>query len=193
MKSWIKGAGAVLLTTALGLTLWEPLTAPSGRAPVPLTHDARIVRDKFGVPHIKGKTDADASFGLAWAHAEDDFRTIQEVLAMTRGRAGTLLGADGAKIDYVYHLMGARDTAERRYREIPADVRAVAEGYARGLNLYAARHSQEVRLSGLFPVNGTDVVTGCARRFSTSSTRRSVRWFPIWSHPPVRCHPLIRA
>ena len=39
-----------------------------------------IVRDKFGVPHIFGKTDPDVAYGLAWAHAEDDFKTIQQSL-----------------------------------------------------------------------------------------------------------------
>ena len=37
-----------------------------------------IIRDKFGVPHIFGKTDKEAAFGLAWAHSEDNFKTIQE-------------------------------------------------------------------------------------------------------------------
>ena len=37
-----------------------------------------IVRDKWCVPHIYGKTDKDAAYGLAWAHAEDDFSTIQK-------------------------------------------------------------------------------------------------------------------
>ena len=37
-----------------------------------------IVRDKYGVPHIYGKTDPEVSYGLAWAHSEDDFETIQQ-------------------------------------------------------------------------------------------------------------------
>ena len=32
-----------------------------------------IARDSFGVPHIFVKTDPEVSYGLAWAHAEDDF------------------------------------------------------------------------------------------------------------------------
>jgi len=32
-----------------------------------------IVRDAYGVPHIYAKTDAEVAYGLAWAHAEDDF------------------------------------------------------------------------------------------------------------------------
>ena len=39
-----------------------------------------IYRDNLGVPHIFGNTDADAVFGLAYAHAEDDFKTIQDLL-----------------------------------------------------------------------------------------------------------------
>ena len=37
----------------------------------------QIARDKWGVPHIFGKTDAEVAYGLAWAHSEDDFATIQ--------------------------------------------------------------------------------------------------------------------
>ena len=36
-----------------------------------------IVRDHYGVPHIFAATDAEVAYGLAWAHAEDDFKTIQ--------------------------------------------------------------------------------------------------------------------
>ncbi|MEP7256316.1 MAG: penicillin acylase family protein, partial [Ferruginibacter sp.] len=39
-----------------------------------------IVRDSFGVPHIFAKTDAEVAYGLAWAEAEDDFRSMQEVI-----------------------------------------------------------------------------------------------------------------
>lgn len=129
-----------------------------------MQHDARIVRDGYGVPHVFGKTDADTAYGLAYAHAEDDFTTIQDVLAMTRGRAGALIGADAAKADYVLHLIGARETAARDYPGLPADVRAMLDGYARGLNFYAAHHSSEVRMRRLFPVNGEDVLTGFVLR-----------------------------
>ena len=37
-----------------------------------------IVRDGYGIPHIFAQTDAEVAYGLAWAHAEDDFKTIQQ-------------------------------------------------------------------------------------------------------------------
>ena len=36
-----------------------------------------IIRDNYGVPHIYGKTDADAVFGLMYAQCEDDFKRVE--------------------------------------------------------------------------------------------------------------------
>jgi acyl-homoserine-lactone acylase len=164
----MKKAATYVLGTALALAMagifWEPLSATESAAPAPRKYDVEIVRDEFGVPHINGETDADAAYGLAYAHSEDDFGTIEEVIAMTRGRYGAIAGADGAKVDYVLSLLGARETARKQYGDLSPEVRKVLEGYAAGLNHYAEKHPGEVRLSKLFPVNGEDVVTGFVLR-----------------------------
>jgi acyl-homoserine-lactone acylase len=165
---WFKRAGLTLLlmlvVVAIGLAIWEPLAATGRTAPATRIYEVEIVRDAFGVPHINGKTDADAAYGLAYAHSEDDFGVLQEVVAMTRGRAGAILGSEGAPIDYVEHLLGVRATIARDYDKIPADVRAVMDAYAAGLNHYAGKHPDEVRLSNLFPVSGRDVAAGFVLR-----------------------------
>ena len=38
-----------------------------------IAENVTIMRDDFGVPHIYGKTDAEAVFGLLYAQCEDDF------------------------------------------------------------------------------------------------------------------------
>ena len=154
------GLLAMMTLIAIGLATWEPLTATRAAPPPAHHYDSVIARDDFGVPHIFGRTDPDAAYGIAYAHAEDDFATLQQVLAMTRGREGALLGGDGAKIDFAMHFLGARATVARDYAAQPADVRALLDGYASGLNAYAARHPDEVRLARLFPVNGEDIATG---------------------------------
>ncbi|MEZ5695462.1 MAG: penicillin acylase family protein [Sphingomonadaceae bacterium] len=106
----------------------------------------------------------DVAFGVAIAHAEDDFFTLQDVLAMTRGRYGAIMGEQGAQFDYVLHLLGARETVEEKYDTLPADVRALLDAYATGLNQYAAQHPDEIKLDRLFPVDGKDVATGFALR-----------------------------
>ena len=57
----------LLVVTAASLALWEPLTAEAPGAPAFKPADLRIARDKFGVPHIFGKTDADVAYGVAYA------------------------------------------------------------------------------------------------------------------------------
>ncbi len=168
MRKWmIRSVGLLLLLALLvlvGLMVWEPLLAHPGKAPAARAYRAEIVRDEWGVPHIYGKTDADVAYGVALAHSEDDFRTLQDVVAMTRGRYGALAGEDGAQFDYVLALLDARGTVKRQYAKVPLRTRALLEAYATGLNDYAAAHPGEVRLGNLFPVNGEDVATGFALR-----------------------------
>lgn len=107
--------GMVALAAIIGLMVWEPFVA---RPAAPITawaYKAEIIRDEWGVPHIYGKTDADVAYGVARAHAEDDFFTLQDVVAMTRGRYGAIKGEEGAMFDYVLALLDARGTAEREY------------------------------------------------------------------------------
>lgn len=154
----------LVVVTAIALAVWEPLVAESGQAPASRQYDVEIVRDDFGVPHIFGRTDADVAYGVAYAHSEDDFSTIQEVAAMTRARTGALTGQDGAKVDFAAHLLDIRGTVDRKYDTLPADIRALLDAYAAGLNHYADKHPEEVRLSGLFPVNGRDIAAGFVLR-----------------------------
>lgn len=156
--------GIVALAAIIGLMVWEPFVA---RPAAPITaraYKADIVRDEWGVPHIYGKTDADVAYGVARAHAEDDFFTLQDVVAMTRGRYGAIKGEEGAMFDYVLALLDARGTAEREYETLAPRTRTVLEAYAAGLNDYAAAHPGEVKLGNLFPVDGEDIATGFALR-----------------------------
>ena len=164
LRRILLGLLALVVVAAVSLAFWEPLTAEAPVAPAFKPTDVRIARDNFGVPHIFGKTDADVAYGVAYAHAEDDFSTLQEVLAMTRGRAGAMLGEDGAKVDYAAALLDIRATTRRDWPRLPEDVQKLFTAYAAGLNHYADKHPGEVRLAGLFPVTGEDVVAGFVLR-----------------------------
>ncbi|KUO53816.1 MAG: penicillin amidase [Sphingomonadales bacterium BRH_c42] len=168
MRKWTARAGWAALSATIAIIValasWEPFYAEQGSAPVERQYRAEIVRDAYGVPHIYGATDADTAFGVAIAHAEDDFSTLQDVVAMSRGRYGAIAGEEGAAVDYAYHLLDARGTAERHYPELPEDTRALFDAYASGLNQYAREHPAEVKLANLFPVGGVDVAAGFALR-----------------------------
>ena len=160
LRKVLTGLLGVVILLLVALAVWEPLAADRRAGPPPHHYDTVVARDRFGVPHVFGRTDPDVAYGVGYAHSEDDFATVQEVLAMTRGRLGAMTGGDGAKIDYAVHLLGAQATVARDYAQQPADVRALLDGYASGVNAYAARHPGEVTLAKLFPVDGRDVATG---------------------------------
>ncbi|WP_299077455.1 penicillin acylase family protein [uncultured Paraglaciecola sp.] len=123
-------------------------------------YDVQIVRDKYAVPHIFGARDVDAAFGLAYAHAQDDFATMQDVLLVTRGKLATLHGADSATTDYLVQFMGVWDVVNAGYdTRISQQTRDHAEAYADGVNYYASQNPENIA-AGLLPVTGKDIIAG---------------------------------
>src|ERR1700752_4765260 len=45
-----------------------------------------ITRDDWGIAHVRGKTDADAVFGMIYAQAEDDFDRVETNYLSSLGR-----------------------------------------------------------------------------------------------------------
>ncbi len=118
-----------------------------------------IIRDSFGVPHIFGKTDPDVAYGLAWAHAEDDFGTIQQSLMAGKSMLAQYQGKKGASIDYIIHLLRIPELVEAKYEsDLSPAFKKLLEGYAAGLNAYATAHPKEVLLKKAFPVTPKDMV-----------------------------------
>ena len=102
-----------------------------------------IVRDSFGVPHIFAKTDAEVAYGLAWAEAEDDFKSMQEVILPAKGLMGKVQGKKGAAGDYAFALFRCKEITEEKWNTLsPAFVKLV-EGYVQGINAYAKKHPEE--------------------------------------------------
>ena len=51
-----------------------------------------IIRDKWGIPHVYGKSDADCVFGLLYAQCEDDFQRVEMNYITMLGRSGEVNG-----------------------------------------------------------------------------------------------------
>lgn len=115
--------------------------------------DVQIARDKWGVPHIFSKTDAGVAYGLAFATAEDDFKTMQFLLLAAKGMQGRNTGKDGAAIDFVAQLLRIKETVEDQYdKTFTPEFKKVLEGYVDGINAYAFKHKDEVLVKGAFPL-----------------------------------------
>ena len=168
LRRWALRVAAVAALVGAYRVARKPLFLPKPPRPDAETFAqakrVKIVRDTFGVPHVTGKSDADAAFGLAYAHAEDDFPMIQGVLAAATGRlALVVLSKEALANDYYVGLVRVREQVAEGYDALAPDYRAVLEGYARGLNLYAYLHPGEAD-GRLFPMSGRDIAAGFAHK-----------------------------
>ena len=124
------------------------------------SYKAQITRDIWGVPHVYGKTDADAAFGLAYAHAEDDFKNIAENMYLYRAEMGLKDGIDGAIQDYLIKVLKIREQIDENYtNDLNADVRKVIEAYAAGINYWMIKNPSN-GYNHFFPVTEKDIVAG---------------------------------
>lgn len=113
----------------------------------------QIVRDTFGVPHIFTNTDAELAYGLAWAHAEDDFETIQQAYLAGNALLSDLVGKKGFGVDFITQFIGSeRLFSEKFEKEISQEYKLIMEGYSQGINRYAQLHPKKVLSKKLFPI-----------------------------------------
>ena len=111
-----------------------------------------ILRDSFGVPHIYAKTDAELAYGLAWAHSEDDFKTIQEAYLAGNGLLSKHIGLRGAPADFLTQLIRSDHVVDSLYHTIDKNFIKVIEGYAQGINRFAELNSDQILVKKLFPI-----------------------------------------
>ncbi len=111
-----------------------------------------IIRDSYGVPHIYGKTDAETAYGLAWAHAEDDFVTIQKSYLAGNAILSRHLGLKGAAADFVSQLIESPKIINDQFNTLSPEFVQILTGYVEGLNAYALYHPKEILEQKLFPL-----------------------------------------
>src|SRR5688572_7100922 len=101
-----------------------------------------ITRDDWGIPHIRGKTDADAVFGLIYAQAEDDFNRVETNYLNSMGRLAEAEGETAIWRDLRMKLFIHPDTMKALYATSPEWLRALMDAWADGLNYYLATHPE---------------------------------------------------
>jgi acyl-homoserine-lactone acylase len=99
-----------------------------------------IIRDDWGIPHIYGKTDADAVFGLIYAQAEDDFNRIETNYLNSMGRLAEAEGEREVYRDLRMKLFIDPDTMKAHYEKSPGWLKVLMNAWANGLNYYLNRH-----------------------------------------------------
>lgn len=106
--------------------------------------NVEILRDDFGVPHIYGKTDADAVFGLLYAQCEDDFRRVERNYVWAIGRLAELEGEKALYSDLRANLFMTEAEAKAAYETAPDWLKDLCVAFADGVNYYLHTHPEVI-------------------------------------------------
>jgi acyl-homoserine-lactone acylase len=101
-----------------------------------------IVRDNWGIPHIYGKTDADAVFGLLYAQCEDDFKRVEMNYIEKLGRTAEVLGEAALYNDLLIRLIIDSAVAVKDYEASQPWLKKLLNAYADGINYYLYKNPQ---------------------------------------------------
>ena len=99
-----------------------------------------ITRDTWGIPHVYGKTDANAVFGMIYAQAEDDFHRIELNYLNAMGRLAELEGESELYRDLRMKLYIDPADIKQKYNESPVYLQKLMNAWADGLNYYLHTH-----------------------------------------------------
>jgi len=132
-----------------------------------------ILRDNWGIPHIYGKTDADAVFGLLYTECQEDFSRVEKNYLEMLGRQAEAYGEDYLSTDLTMRLIYDSAAAMADYRNSPPWMHQLLDAFADGVNYYLHKHPQTHpavlrRFEPWFPLMFTD---GSVNATSTGGIR----------------------
>lgn len=101
-----------------------------------------IIRDNWGIPHIYGKTDADAVFGMMYAQCQENFRKIERAYLEKLGRLSELEGKDYLLQDIKMRLLYDTAAAIADYHQSPPWLKVLLQAFSDGIQYYLHKHPQ---------------------------------------------------
>lgn len=120
----------------------EPTTESATSALAEKAKNVTIIRDDYGVPHIYGKTDADAVFGLLYAQCEDDFNRVEQNYIWATGRLAEVEGEMALYSDLRAKLFMTEAEAKANYEKSPEWLKKLCDAFADGINYYLETHPE---------------------------------------------------
>ena len=120
-----------------------------------------IIRDNWGIPHIYGKSDSDAVFGLLYAQCEDDFKRVEMNYIEKLGRMSEIKGEASLYDDLQIKMLIDTTDAIADYKKAEPWMKKLLNAYADGINFYLHKHPNTkpamlTRFKPWFPLLWTD-------------------------------------
>ncbi len=101
-----------------------------------------IIRDNWGIPHVYGKEDADAVFGLLYAQCEDDFKRIEMNYIEKLGRMAEIKGESELANDLLIRMIIDSTDAKNDYDGAPLWLKKLLDAQADAVNFYLYKHPE---------------------------------------------------
>jgi len=101
-----------------------------------------VIRDNWGIPHIYGKTDADAVFGLLYTQCEDDFKRVEMNYINAIGRLAETEGESEIYRDLRMKLFIFPEEMKAEYEKSPEWLKKLMNAFADGVNYYLYKNPQ---------------------------------------------------
>ncbi|HWB28794.1 MAG TPA: penicillin acylase family protein [Chitinophagaceae bacterium] len=126
----------------LPLQLWAQLSKEDIQRCEKESKQVTIIRDNWGIPHIYGKTDADAVFGLLYAQCEDDFNRVEMNYIEKLGRLAEVNGEKDLYNDLLNKMVLDSAGAVNDYNNAPLWLKKLCDAFADGINYYLYKHPE---------------------------------------------------
>ena len=107
-----------------------------------LAQKVSILRDRWGIPHIYGKTDADVVFGLMYAQCEESFERVERNYLQILGRIAELDGEAYLFEDLKMKIIYDTAAAIADYHNASPWLKKLLQAFADGINYYLYKHPE---------------------------------------------------
>jgi acyl-homoserine-lactone acylase len=131
----------VLLSTTISLFAQKPTNAELARWNQH-AKQTTIIRDEWDIPHVYGKTDANAVFGLMYAQCEENFPQIEKNFLEMLGRRAEMEGSKVIYEDLMMQLIQDSADAVKDYERSPLWFKQLLMAHADGINYYLYKHPE---------------------------------------------------
>jgi len=140
LKWMVRGVGVVLGLALLAVLVFYFLLSRSlpeydkDLAVDGLITPVEIVRDNANVPHVFASRDADAYFGLGYAHAQDRLWQMTMLRRTAQGRLSEVFGTRTLPVDKLLRRLDLYNTARASVEAQNADTLIALNAYSAGVN-----------------------------------------------------------
>lgn len=111
--------------------------------------------DRWGVPHLAGRSAVDLAAAVGYLHANDRFTQMELGRRVAAGRLAEILGEGALQIDRSFRALRLRRAAEEDLAVLSEESRAQLEAYARGVDAWLTARRRDLppglRLLGVEP------------------------------------------